>query len=339
MNYQRKIIIAFSLFMGLLIIGTIGYYVLEKDNPNTEWDLLQAVWMTVITLTTVGYEDGGMSIAGRVFTIFLLTVGFGMFFYSVTIATSFLVEGQLLSFFKQRKMIRTVEKISNHYIICGLGDTGVYVLDEMLKTEASFVGIEIDEERLEQLAETREFLRLHGDATDDDVLIRAGIARAQGLVTCLSRDQDNLFVVISAKKLKPDLRVASKAVEHNSPGKLVTAGADEVVLPDQIGGIRLASGILQPHLIDFFTKIREGEQSIRFTEISIQPEAPLDGVLLQEARIQERTGLVVIAIRNRDGAFIYNPPGDKKIEAGDALVIIADRQQLLTLHELTGPPL
>lgn len=333
MNYQRKIIIAFSLLMGLLIIGTIGYSVLE-----TEWNLLKAVWVTVNTLTTVGYDDGGMGTAGRVFTMFLLTVGFGMFFYSVTIATSALVEGQLLSFFKQRKMIRTVAKISNHYIICGLGDTGVHVLDEMLKSEANFVGIEIDEERLEHLAETREFLHLHGDATDDDVLIRAGIVQAQGLVACLSRDQDNLFVVISAKKINPDLRVASKAVEHNSPAKLVTAGADEVVLPDHIGGIRLASGILEPHLIDFFTKIREGQQSIRFTEAIIQPNSPLDGVILQEARIQEQTGLVVIAIRNRSGTFIYNPSGEKKIEAGDALVIIADRQQLLTLHKLTGTP-
>ncbi len=338
MNYQRRVIIAFSLLMGLLTIGTIGYYILEKNNPNAEWDLFQAIWMTVTTLTTVGYGDGGMGITGRAFTIFLLIGGFGLFFYSVTIATSFLVEGQLLIFFKQRKMIRTVEKISNHYIICGLGDTGVHVLDEMLETEANFVGIEIEEERLEHLTETREFLHLHGDATDDDVLLRAGIVRAQGLVACLSRDQDNLFVVISAKKLNPNLRVVSKAVEHNSPGKLVTAGADEVVLPDHIGGIRLASGILQPHLIDFFTKIRGGQQSTRFSEAIIQPGSPLDGISLQEAHIQEQTGLVVIAIRNKDGTFSYNPHDDKRIAAGDAIFIIADRLQLQTLHKLTGDP-
>lgn len=338
MSYQRKIFIAFSLLLGLLIMGTIGYTLLESDNPNRDWDLLDAIFMTVITLTTVGYTDMEMSDAGRAFTVFLLIGGIGVFFYSITIATTFLVEGELLSYFKQRKMIRTVDKLSNHYIICGLGDTGVHVLDEMLKSDSNFVGIEVDEERLEHLAETREFLHIHGDATDDDILVRAGVERAKGLVACLSRDQDNLFVVISAKNLNPTLRVASKAVEHNSPEKLMTAGADEVVLPDHIGGIRLASGILEPHLIDFLTKMQESRQTTRFAESIIQPESKLDGVLLRDSHIQEETGLVVIALRSKDGTYIYNPSGEWKIEAGDGLFIIADPRQLQTLNKLTGDP-
>ena len=179
MNYQRKIIIAFSLLFGILIIGTIGFILLEKNNPQGEWSLLDAVWMTVITLTGVGYDDMGISDAGRVFALFLLIGGIGMYIYSITIATAFFVEGQLLSFFKHRKMTRDVEKLSNHYIVCGIGDTGVHVVEEMLKAEASFVGIEMDEERLEHLAETHDFLYLHGDATDDDVLIRAGIEQCE----------------------------------------------------------------------------------------------------------------------------------------------------------------
>ncbi|MDE0087468.1 MAG: potassium channel protein [Candidatus Poribacteria bacterium] len=333
MSYQRRIIIAFSLLFVLLIIGTIGYSVLEKNNP--EWGILEAVWMTVITVTTVGYGDMEMGDAARIFTMFLLIGGVGLFVYCITITTAILIEGQLLSFFKQRNMIRTVEKLSNHYIISGLGDTGVHVLEEMLKAEASFVGIEIDEERLEHLAETHDFLSLHGDATDDDVLIRAGIERAKGLVACLSRDQDNLFVVISAKKLNPSLRVVSKAVENNSPDKLVTAGADEVVLPDHIGGIRLASGILEPHLIDFFAKMQVSRQTTRFAESIIQPDSKLNGITIEEANIKEETGLVVIAIRSKDGTYIYNPSGDLKIEAGDALFVISDQRQLQTLHKLT----
>ncbi len=335
MNYQRKIIIAFSLLFGLLIIGTVGYTILEKDNPHKDWDLLDAVWMTLITVTTAGYDDGEMSKAGQIFTMFLLIGGVGMFVYCITITTAILIEGQLLSFFKQRKMIRTVDKLSNHYIICGIGDTGVHVLEEMLKAEASFVGIEVDEERLEHLAEIHDFLYLHGDATDDDVLIRAGVERAKGLVACLSRDQDNLFVVISAKNLNPTLRVASKAVEHNSPDKLVSAGADEVVLPDHIGGIRLASGILEPHLIDFFAKMQVSRQTTRFAESIIQPDSKLDGITIEQATIKEETGLVVIAIRSKDGTYIYNPSGDLKIEAGDALFVISDQRQLQTLHKLT----
>ena len=335
MNYQRQIIIAFSLLFGLLIIGTIGYSVLEKDNPSRDWDILDAIWMTVITVTTVGYGAMNMSDAGRVFTLFLLIGGFGVFAYSVTIATAFLVEGQLQSFFKQRKMIRNVDKLSNHYIICGIGDTGVHVLEEMVKAEVSFVGIELDEDRLEHLAEIHSFLYIHGDATDDDVLIRAGVERAKGLVACLSRDQDNLFVVISAKKLNPNLRVVSKAVENNSAEKLMTAGADEVVLPDHIGGIRLASGILEPHLIDFFAKMQINRQTTRFAESIIQDGSMLDGVTIEEANIKEETGLVVIAIRSKDGAYIYNPSGDLAIESGDALFVISDSRQLQTLHKLT----
>ncbi|MCY4553290.1 MAG: potassium channel protein [Candidatus Poribacteria bacterium] len=336
MNYQRKILFALVMLFGLLVIGTVGYMVLEKDNPQHGWQLLDAIYMTVITLTTAGHDDLEMSDNGRIFTILLLIVGIVVFTYSVTIATAFLIEGQLQSFFRQQKMIRTVHKLSDHYIICGLGDTGVHVLDEMLKAEVDFVGIESEEERLIHLTDTRNFPYLHGDATDDELLMRAGIERARGLVTCLSRDQDNLFIVISARKLNPHLRIASKAVEDNSAGKLIIAGADEVVLPDHIGGLRLASGILQPHLVGFLDNITQNQDGAQFTESVIQREAPLDGISLKAGNIREQTGLVVIAIRDNDGTFLYNPPGDKKMIAGDALLVIANRKQLQTLHKLTG---
>jgi len=334
--YQGKIIIAFTLLIAILTTGTIGYLLLEQNNPVKEWKLLDAVYMTVITLTTVGYGNMGMSDAGRIFTLFLLLGGFGVFTYSISIATAFFLEGELQNFFRQRQMIRTVDKLSNHYIVCGLGDTGVHVLDEMLEAESDFVGIESNEERLIHLTDTRDFLYLHGDATDDEILTRAGIERAVGLVACLSRDQDNLFVVISARNLNPHLRIVSKAVENNSPAKLITAGADEVVLPDHIGGIRLASGILQPHLVGFLTNITQNRHGQQFTEAVVQENSPLDGISLKAANIQEQTGLVVIAIRDKEGTFLYNPPGDKRIETGDALLIIASHRDLQKLQKLTG---
>ena len=211
----------------------------------------------------------------------------------------------------------------------------MHVLDEMLKAEVDFVGIEFEEERLIHLSDTRTFLYLQGDATDDELLLRAGIERAQGLVTCLSRDQDNLFVVISARKLNPHLRIASKAVEDNSPGKLITAGADEVVLPDHIGGLRLATGLLQPQLVGFLENMTQNRLDAQFNESIIQEDAPLDGISLRAASIHEQTGLVVIAIQDSDGTFLYNPPGDKKLVAGDALLVIANQKQLQTLHKLT----
>ena len=324
------------MLMGLLVTGTIGYLILEQDNPEGEWNLLDAVYMTVITLTTAGHEDLEMSDNGRIFTILLLVGGIGVFTYSITIATAFLIEGQLQSFFRQHRMIRTVDKLSNHYIICGLGDTGVHVLDEMLKADVEFVGIELDEERLIHLTDTRNFSYLQGDATDDELLVRAGIARARGLITCLSRDQDNLFVVISARKLNPHLKIASKAVEDNSPGKLTTAGADEVVLPDHIGGIRLASSILYPHFVEFLENITQNQDDTHFAESIVRSDSALDGISLKAASIQEQTGLVVVAIRDNDGTFFYNPPNDKKIQAGDAILVIANQKQLQILHKLTG---
>ena len=317
----------------LLATGTVGYLVLEKDSG---WDPLDAVYMTVITLTTAGHEDLGMSDNGRIFTILLLVGGIGVFTYSVTVATAFLIEGQLQSFFRQQKMIRTVDKLSNHYIICGLGDTGVHVLDEMLRANVEFVGIEFEEERLTHLTDTRNFSYLQGDATDDELLVRAGITRARGLITCLSRDQDNLFVVISARKLNPHLKIASKAVEDNSPGKLITAGADEVVLPDHIGGLRLASSILYPHLVEFLENITKDQNDTYFAESIVRRDSALDEISLKAASIQEQTGLVVVAIRDNDGTFLYNPPGDKRVHAGDAILVIANQRQLQMLHKLTG---
>ena len=336
MNYQRQLTIALAMLASLLVIGTVGYLLIEQDNPQGKWTLLDAIYMTVITLTTVGYGNMDMSDDGRIFTLFLLIGGFGVFTYSITIATAYLIEGQLQSFFRQQKMVRTVDKLSNHYIICGLGDTGVHVLDEMLKANVEFVGIEVDEERLVHLTDTRNFSYLQGDATDDELLVRAGITRAQGLITCLSRDQDNLFVVISARKLNPHLKIASKAVEDNSPGKLITAGADEVVLPDHIGGIRLASSILYPHLVEFLQSITQNHDDTHFAESIVRRDSALDGISLKAASIQEQTGLVIIAIRDNDGTFLYNPPSDKRLQAGDAILVIANLKQLQMLHKLTG---
>lgn len=336
MNYQRQITIALAMLVSLLVLGTVGYLLLEQDNPQGKWTLLDAIYMTVITLTTVGYGNMDMSDDGRIFTLFLLIGGFGVFTYSITIATAYLIEGQLQSFFRQQKMIRTVDKLSNHYIICGLGDTGVHVLDEMLKADVEFVGIEFEEERITHLTDTRHFSYLQGDATDDELLIRAGITRARGLITCLSRDQDNLFVVISARKLNPHLKIASKAVEDNSPGKLIIAGADEVVLPDHIGGIRLASSILYPHLVEFLQSITQNLDDTHFAESIVRPDSQLDGISLKAASIQEQTGLVIIAIRDNDGTFLYNPPSDKRLQTGDAILVVANQKQLQLLHRLTG---
>ena len=336
MNYQRQFTISLAMLIGLLFTGTLGYLVIEKNNPEGSWRLLDAIYMTVITLTTVGYENLAMSDNGRVFTVLLLVSGIGVFTYSVSIATSFLIEGQMQNIFRKQKMTRTIDKLSNHYIICGLGDAGMHVLDEMLKEDADFVCIERDEERLNALSERQAFSYLLGDATDDEVLRRAGIARASGLITCLGSDEANLFIVLSARKLNPNLRIVAKAVGNTSPEKLLIAGADEVVSTDHIGGLRLAAGLLRPQLIDFLMNLTQENTDVQFHECIIEKDSPLDGVLLKDTNLQEKTGLVVIAIRTADDTFFYNITGDETIVAGDAVIAIATQKQLEKLQKLTG---
>lgn len=335
MRYQRTIIIAVVSLMILWGIGIVGYAMIEKNNPHGGWTVFDAIFMTAITLTTVGYGDYNMSNTGKLFTIVLLIGGVGVFAYGISVATAFIVEGQLREVFQRKRMEKAIDKLSNHYIICGIGDTGIHVLDELIHTNVDLVAVEGNQTRIDHLLETRHFLYVHGDATDDEVLIRAGIERARGLIASLSTDRDNLFVVLSAKQLNPKLRVVSKAVEANSQIKLRKAGADSVVLPDQIGGLRLASTVIRPHVVDFLDMMLKHQVATRFAESVIQAGSDLVGRTLGEARLPEQTGLVVVAVRDREGQFIYNPPDQLRLNAGDALIIIADNNQLAKLNKLT----
>ena len=336
MTYQRNVIIALVSLTFVFVIGVVGYSIIERDNSPDGWTVFDAIFMTVITLTTVGYGAENMSHEGKIFTVFLLIGGFGVFAYSISVATAFIIEGQLQEIYRRRKMENAISKLSDHYIICGLGDTGVHALDELLQMEVDFVAIELEESRIKQLLETRDFLYVSGDATDDEVLIRAGIERARGLISSLSRDQDNLFAVLSAKQLNANLRVVSKAVEDNSPPKLLRAGAADVVLADQIGGMRLASRVMRPDVVDFLDIMLKRQETTRFAESVIREESELIGLTLSEARIPDRTGLVTVAVRNLRDRFIYNPAVNLKLELGYALIVIADNEQLQKLHKLTG---
>ena len=336
MNYQRNVIIAIASLVTLFLIGIFGYTVIEGGDSPDGWTIFDAVYMTVITLTTVGYEDYDMSKEGKFFTMVLLIGGFGVFAYSISIATAFIVEGQLQEIFRRRKMEKAINRLSNHYIICGIGDTGIHSLDELIQINADFVAVEYEEERIKHCLEARNFLYVHGDATEDEVLIRAGIERARGVITTLSRDQDNLFVVLSSKQLNPHLRVVSKAVEDTSPSKLVRAGADDVVLADQIGGFRLVSVVIRPDVTDFLDIMLKNQVTTRFAESVIQQDSELVGLTLNEAQIPNRTGLVVVAVRTGEKEFVYNPSGRLTLDVENALIVIADNEQLQRLHKLTG---
>lgn len=330
MEYQRNIVIAVFAMIAVFAIGVTGYKIIEED-----WTLLHSIFMTVITLTTVGYADYNMSDEGKIFTVALILGGIGVLGYGISITATFIIEGQLQEVFLKRRMEKSIDKLSNHYIVCGIGDTGVHALDELIHLNADFVAIERDQVQIENLLKTRHFHYVQGDATEDEVLIRAGIDRAQGLIASLSTDQDNLFVVLSAKQLNRRLRITSKAVEESSRAKLTKAGADDVVLADQIGGLRLVSTVISPIVVDFLDDMLKHQVTTRFAESTIQSESPFLGLTLNDARIPDETGLVVVAVRNRAGNIIYNPSGNLRLDEGDALIVIADNRQLGILNQLT----
>jgi voltage-gated potassium channel len=325
---KRLVFIAFILPI-VIIVGIIGYRVIEG------WSYFDAVYMTVITLSTVGYSEvHPLSSGGRIFTMFFVLSGMGVVFYGVTAVAAFLIEGDLKDLLRRRRMDKTISDLVGHYIICGMGNTGWYVVEEMSKTRNRFVVIDIDPTRFRSLP-WQGLLFIDGDATKDIILQSAGIKGAKGLITLLPSDKDNLFVVLTAKGLNPRLKIVTKGVGEESRQKFLKAGADSVVFPHFIGGMRIASEILRPTMMTFFDSILlEQGRNIRIEETVIQADSTLIGLTLAEARLPEKTGLLVLAIRDAQNGYRFNPPHTTSLRGGDTLVICGEEEQIQRLRLL-----
>jgi len=229
--------------------------------------------------------------------------------------------------------------MKNHFIVCGAGDTGIYVIDELIQMGMEFIVIEYNGKRLKQLLETREFRYIEGDATDEDVLHEAEIGNARGLCAALSADRDNLFLVITAKSLNPDLMVVSKAVEETSKPKLIRAGADAVIIPEEIGVSRVVSFLFMPGVISFLDEMLRLQTVTRFSETTIHRGSPLIGKALSEVNIPVKVGMTIVAIRDGETKqFIYNPAPNRKFKLGDVLIVIGTQKQMEDLAEYTRDP-
>lgn len=326
---HKRLLVAVLSLVALVLVGIIGYVVIEG------WPPLQSIYMTIITLTTTGFTDFNVSPAGRIFTIVLLVGGAAVFTYSIGTATALLVEGELSDVWRRRRMEKEIAALRGHYIVCGAGNTGIHVIDELVKMREPFVVVECCRDRVEGLLEDRKFPYVLGDATQDSALKRAGIDHARGLVAALAEDADNLFVVLSARNLNPGLRIVSAAVGEGCPQKLRKAGADEVIQTDQIGGLRMASVLLRPHVVSFLDVMLRQEETVRFGETTLREGSELLGRTLDAARIQEQTGLVVLAVRRGgNGKFLYNPPPDTRLDLADSLIVIGDVRQVSELRRL-----
>jgi voltage-gated potassium channel len=305
-----------------LVIGTCGYLILG-------FDFLDAVFQTVSTVTTVGFNSSHRLDAGdKTFTIFLILIGVGTALYTFSAVFELFIEGHMQELVRRRKMERSIDRMENHVIVCGWGRVGHEVVRFLSNAGRDVVIIDRDPDRLGDLPHAS----VCGDVTDDEVLLRAGIGRAATLVAALDTDADNLYLTVASKSMRPDLQVIARARSESSEPKLLRAGADRVVNPQQLGGDRMASFVIQPHVVDFVDVVmHDGSLEFRLEELAVTTESPLAGNTLRSAHLRDRTGALVLAIRQPDGSFVTNPSPEDTIEAGDVLISVGTAEQLAAL--------
>lgn len=305
----------------IFLIGVLGYHIIEG------WPFFDALYMTVITLATVGYgETHPLSTAGRVFTISLILGGMGIILYGVTEVTSFIVEGEMSGILRRRRMNRMIKKLSNHYILCGWGNTGYYVLEEMERTRRPCVVVEKDVTKVSKLAE-KDALVVEGDATEDATLVSAGIRRAGGLVTALPTDKDNMFVVITARGLNPSIRIVAKIDDVSSRDKFLRSGANIAISADFIGGLRMVSELVRPATTSFLDTMLRDRSGLRVEDVQVSADSKYASKPLSSCDVFTKVGVLILSIKQGD-SFQFNPPPDTVLNGGDTLIVIGNPEQI-----------
>jgi voltage-gated potassium channel len=293
------------------------------------WGLLDSLYMTVITITTVGYREiGDISIAGRVFTIFVIFTGVGIIMFILGMVAQSMVDLQVRSLFGRRKLGKKIQSMKDHYIICGYGRIGRIICRELDLNKIPVVVIETDSEVVQGL-EDEGVPYIIGDATNEDVLIETRIERARGLVSVVASDADNLFITMSARVMNPGIFILARADEEHSEKKLLRAGANKVAMPYLIGGHKMAQIITKPAVTDFidFT-VQNRDMDLGMEELLVDEKSALNGVTLINSNIRQDTNVIIVAIRKKDGEMAFNPSSQTGIEAGDTLISLGNKEDL-----------
>ncbi|WP_353685101.1 potassium channel protein [Thermodesulfovibrio sp. 3907-1M] len=315
------------LLLIVLVFGTVGYIIIEDMN------FIDAVYMTVITLATVGFKEvKELDEPGKIFTIILILSGFGVFTYTLTTGAKIIIEGEIKEVFKKRKMRKKIEGLAQHYIVCGYGRMGSIIVKELKTNNMPVVVIEKNKVNL---PEDEEFTYVEGDATHDDILKSAGIQKAKGLITVLPSDAENLYVVLSARELNPDLFIVARAVDKEAEPKLKRAGANRVVSPYFIGGLRIAHTVLRPTVVDFLEFATRSEHiEIQIEEIEVSSGSSLIGKTIAQSGIGRDIGVIILGIKRADGRMKFNPTSQTLIKEGDTLIVIGQIDKLALLEKL-----
>jgi voltage-gated potassium channel len=329
---HRRVAIIVAAIITVIFGGMIGYMMIEG------WSISEALYMTIITVSTVGFQEvKPLSDGGRVFTVILILGGILLIATGANFIFSSIMEGTFRDISRRQSMEKKTAKIKDHFIICGLGAVGEDIIQEFIRAGEPFVLVDRQRDVLERFVkENPEILYVIGDATHDEALKSAGIDKAKGIIAALGNDADNLYICLSARALNPKLRIISRVVESNSIDKLKKAGADYVFSPEKIGGLHLASAALRPAVMSFLDAIVRGQHlNLVLDEVTVQASSAIAGKTLRETTISKNIGIVIPAIKSANlNKLTFNPSPDSIIGPGDTLISFGTPEQLKQLREM-----
>ncbi len=328
--FQSKLYKAFLLFLFVIAIGVFGYMYFSDDS------FINALYMTIITITTVGFgEVHPLSEDEKLFTIFLILMSITTLGYVARIVTEYIASGELFKKIKSKKVQKKLEKLGKHAVVCGYGRNGKQAVAKLKKFNKSLVIIENDEDRIAELVEEN-LLHVKGDATSDEVLIKAGIQKATSLISALPSDADNLYVVLSSRQLNKELTIVSRASNDSSDNKLRIAGANNVIMPDKLGGDHMASLLVTPDIVEFVDMLSmDSDNAMNLEEIVVE-ELPKEFLLksIRDLDLRHKTGCTVIGFKTPENRYVVNPDADTKLMSGSKLIVLGNADQIRKLNKL-----
>lgn len=315
----------------VLAVGTAGYVVLEG------WSLLEGFYMTVITITTIGFtEVHQLSPTGRVFTLLIIFSGIGVMGHAVLTGSRWLIEGEVENILTRRRSMKAIGKIRDHFIVCGFGRMGSFVCSEFHARKIPFVVVEKNPEIQDKVVQAGYYLS-PGDATDEEALKAANIEHAKVLVSCLDSDAANVYVVLTARELNPDLQIIARAGEEDAEKKLKRAGANRVISPYRIGGMRIVMGVLKPEVMSFLEVAMDHQQmNIELEEVKVGPRSEYSGKRLVDTDIRKELDLIIIAIKKKDGRMVFNPGPKTVVDGEDTLIAMGHKDDLAAFESKAG---
>jgi len=343
MNLRRRLLYAVLLLAAMTVISVTGYRLLGGGGVT----FLQALYMAVITLAGVGYGeivDTSHNPPLRVFNIFVVLFGVTIMVYVFSVVTAFLVEGEIRDLFWRRKMQKRISELKDHYVICGLGDTGRYVMEELQSMHTPYVLIDSSEDNMQKLREKhRDLLYVIGDATDEAVLDQTRVDRAKGLIAGLASDKDNLVITFLVRQKNPEIRIVARCSDEGKfSERMLKAGANSTVSPNRIGGLRLASEVLRPHVVGFLDlMLKEQSRTLRIEEIEIAPGSHWTGQAIEHLKLRNRHNLMVLAVKNSGvdphPSFFVNPPETLVLCEGAVVIVMGDVNEVKSARHEARP--